>query len=280
MTSTPDFAVSTWSIHRVLGVTYPDAPGHLGAGTSEPAYGPGTLRLIDLPAELKRRGFDRAEICHFQLNGRDAGYVKELRASLEQAGVILQTLLIDDGDLTHPKDGARDEAWIAGWIDIAAALGATAARVVAGKQPPSPVALERSVAALRRLSRQGRAAGVRVLTENWFDLTAGPKEVNAILDALEGEVGFLADMGNWEGADKYEKLAAVFGRAERSHTKAHFATGLMMDREDYFRCLEAATAGGYEGPHTLIFESDGDEWAGVEMERDFVAAYYAGLAAG
>ena len=276
----PVLAVSTWSIHRVLGMTYPDAPGRQGNGKPEPSYGPGTMALLDMPGELKRRGFDRVEICHFQLNGRDGGFVRELRGSLERAGVMLQTLLIDDGDITHPMDGARDEAWIAGWIEIAAALGATAARVVAGKQPPTPETLARSVAGLRRLGRQGKASGVRVLTENWFDLTAGPAEVNGILDALDGEVGLLADTGNWEGADKYEKLAAVFGRAERCHTKAHFSAGLAMDREDYFRCLEAASDAGYRGPHTLVYEGDEDEWAGVGMERDFVAAYYAGLAAG
>ena len=275
----PVFAVSTWSIHRVLGVTYPDAPDRLGNGKPEAAYGPGTLALLDLPEELKRRGFDRVEICHFQLNGRDGEFIRELRGSLERAKVTLQTLLIDDGDITHPKNGARDEAWIAGWIERAAALGATAARVIAGKQQPTPAALARSVAALRRLGRLGKAAGVRVLTENWFDLTAGPAEVNGILDALEGDVGFLADTGNWEGADKYENLAAVFGRAERCHTKAHFNPHHSLDHEDFLRCLEAVTAGGYDGPQTLIYEGDDDEWRGIEIEREFVTAYYAGLAA-
>lgn len=85
--------------------------------------------------------------------------------------------------------------------------------------------------------------------------------------AVAGDVSFLADMGNWEGADKYEKLAAVFGRAERCHTKAHLVAGLAMDREDYVHCLEAENEGGYSGPHTLVYEGDDNEWAGIDSAR-------------
>lgn len=271
----PQFAISTWSIHRVLGLTYPDAPGRPSTGKPDPAYGHGSVNLLDLPAELNRRNFERIEICHFQLNGRDRAYVRELRAALAAANITLQTLLIDDGDITHPTEGQRDEAWIAGWIETAVELGASHARVIAGKQAPGPDALALSVAGLRRLGHHGKAAGVRIVTENWFDLTAGPKEVNAILDPLEGDVGFLADTGNWEGDGKYADLAAVFGRAERCHSKAHVGAGLVLDQEDYRRCLQSAVTGGYKGPHTLIYEGPDDEWAGVELERAFVSAFYA-----
>ncbi len=40
----------------------------------------------------------------------------------------------------------RATAWVGGWIDTAGRLGAKAARVVAGKQKPSPEALALSVA--------------------------------------------------------------------------------------------------------------------------------------
>jgi hypothetical protein len=113
---------------------------------------------------------------------------------------------------------------------------------------------------------------VRIVTENWFDLTAGPKQVHHILERLEGEVGLLADTGNWTGATKYGDLAAIFGRAERCHAKASFGDGLAMDLEDYRRCIEAAKGAGYMGPFALIFDAAGDEWVGVEMEREVVRA--------
>jgi sugar phosphate isomerase/epimerase len=267
-------AVSTWSVHRELGITHAQSPID-SSGRAEPTFGPGKLKLIDLPAELVRRGFARAEICHFHLASHDADYLATLKAAFKKAGVVIQTLLIDDGDVAHPEHRARDMAWIATWIDVAAALGAENARVIAGKGKPTAENLALSVDALRTLSQHGKKRGVRVVTENWFDLTASPRDVLHILDAVGPDLGFLADSGNWGGPTKYDDLAAIYARAELSHTKAHFGANLAIDGDDFRKCLEAAAKGNYTGPHTLIFEGDGDEWRGVDIERDFVRAHYA-----
>lgn len=270
------FAVSTWSIHRVLGIGYPDAPGAPSNGVAEPMFGRGTMPLMALPEELARRKFQRVEICHFQLNGRDKGYLRELRVALAKAGVTLQTLLIDDGDLSNATTAKRDGAWIADWIDVAAELGATSARVVAGKQKPTDETLKNAVDGLRAAARHGKSQGVRILTENWFDLLDSETEVHHVLDALESDVGYLVDTGNWTDSAKFRKLAAVSRRAERSHTKAHFDANDVMDREDFRKCLETAAKAQYAGPHTLIYEGPGDEWQAVELERDFVIQHFAG----
>ena len=69
--------------------------------------------------------------------------------------MTLQTLLIDDGDITDPVNRRRDIAWIGRWIDVAASLGAERARVIAGKQKPSPEVLDVAVAGLAELGRRG-----------------------------------------------------------------------------------------------------------------------------
>jgi sugar phosphate isomerase/epimerase len=219
-------------------------------------------------------GIDRLHICHFHLKSRDPVYLGEVRAALADARVVLETLLIDDGDITHPADGRRDIDWIGRWIGAAAALGAKRARVIAGKQPPTPETLDRAVGALGELARRGEAEGVRVITENWHDLLCGPREVNEVLDRLAGQVGFLVDFGNWKGAGKYADLTAVFGRAEDSHAKASFPRTGEIDADDFSRCLAIAKAAGYEGPYTLIYEGfDADEWQAIAIERDFVLAH-------
>ena len=277
----PTIAVSSWSLHRRIGLAYPDSPAapgpHLGTGTAEPKWGPGAVSILDFPAEVKAHGIDRLELCHFQLAGRDPAYLGEMRAALKSAGVTLQTLLIDDGDLSHPEGAVRtrDQAWIASWIEAGAVLGAKTARVVAGKQPPSAAALQCSVDGLRALARRGKDVGVPVITENWFALTAGPKEVFHILDRLEGEVGLLADTGNWSGPAKYGDLAAIFARASRCHAKASFTPDQQIDRDDYRRCILAAKNAGYSGPFALVYDSPGDEWAGVDAEREVVNQVYA-----
>jgi sugar phosphate isomerase/epimerase len=268
-------AVSTWSLHNLLGVTHANGPGVTPTGIAEPTFGPGAVTLEDLPAELAKRGYFRVEICHFNLASQDEAYLASIRRAFERAGVVIQTLLIDDGDITNPVTRERDLAWIASWIAAAALLGAENARVIAGKSPPSPEALALSVAGLRDMAALGKARGVRIVTENWFDTLSTPKAVHQVLDAVGPELGFLADTGNWGGPSKYADLQSIFARAELCHAKTDFGPGLVIDADDYGQCVNAAQDAGYTGPFTLIFASEGDEWAGLESERSFILDHFA-----
>jgi sugar phosphate isomerase/epimerase len=272
----PALAISSWSVHRALGFMFPNRPDNDVAGGMERKWQPGGLSLADLPAALRRFGVDAMHLCHFHLASRDTGYLREIRATIEDAGVVLNTLLIDDGDIAHPALRERDLAWIGRWIDAAAELGALRARVIPGKQKPTPETLKLAVEGLRALARRSAHTGVRIVIENWFDLAAGPTEVNELLDRLEGEVGLLVDFGNWKGPRKYADLAAIFGRAEDTHAKAHFTDGGAMDDEDFARCLAAAVDAGYRGPYTLIYEGpDADEWEAIASERAFLTGFFA-----
>lgn len=263
-------AVSTWSLHRHLGTTYPHDLSTTQIGQVQETYGAGSESLLDLPSALANHGYHRMELVSFHLPSRDPIYLGELREQLKTTGVVLQTLLIDAGDVTHPELGARDQAWIASWIEIANELGAENARIIAGKQKPSRETLDRSVAALTALADGNVGSSVRLTTENWFDLLPSPAEVNEVLDRLGGKIGLLGDFGNWKGADKYDGLAKIFGRAELCHAKASFIDG-DLDADDYGRCVDLAEAAGYAGPYTLIFDSEiPSEWDGLAIERDFI----------
>ena len=215
----------------------------MSPGQAQESWGAPTLSLMDLPQAVAARDIHHLQLCHFHLASRDPSYLGEVRASLSDAGVTLSTLLIDDGDITHPTDRDRDRDWIGRWIDAAAELGAGAARVIAGKQQPTPETLACSVEGLRALARRGAEQGVRVTTENWLALTASPKEVHHILDRLDGEVGFMADFGNWKttGPAKYDDLASILARSEDTHAKAWFPDG-GIDAEDFGQCLERGSA--------------------------------------
>lgn len=72
--------------------------------------------------------------------------------SLQESDIELFSLLIDDGDLTDAAHVVGELAWMTNWIEIAGDLGATHARVIAGKAEPSEEALKMSVRGQMRLS--------------------------------------------------------------------------------------------------------------------------------
>lgn len=269
----PITAVQSWSLQRTLGRPVTEGafpwPGgmatHLGDG----------LDLLDLPAQLARRGHTVVQLCHFQLPTRDAGYLADLRGALDDARIELDALLLDTGDLSSPDQGDEVERWTAGWIADAARLGARRIRLIGGRQAPSAEAIRASATRLRRLA--GDAQGVRLVTENWHELLAGPDQVLQLLEETDGQVGLLIDLGNWSGPTKYEDLARIAPHAETCHAKCHVsADGTALDEADYVRSLEVLAEAGFDGPLALVFEGPGDdEWAGLDAERAAVRRVFA-----
>lgn len=246
--------MQAWSLDRTLG-------SYRMGGDPRPAE---ALDPLELPAALRAHGFDTVQLCHFQLTSRDPGWVAELRGELDRHGVRLDALLVDDGDMTHPTDGADAEAWIASWFDTALALGAVNTRVIAGKTR-TPDAVAHASAALGRLA--ARADGTRLLTENWFDVTGDADDVIGILEPLDGRVGLLVDLANWTAPTKYDDLARIAPYAETCHSKAHWPeTGI--DADEYRRSVAAVEDAGYRGPHALVYAGPGDEWDGLDALRD------------
>lgn len=261
-------AVSSWSLHRTLGRFVAEDSAAGGGRFMDSPTSPTGLQLLDLPAELRARGYDTVQLCHFHLPSRSREYLDELRAALEESGIILDMLLVDDGDLTSPADAGMQEAWIGGWLDTAAALGARRARVGAGRSAPSAETLQESA---RRLGRLASAhPDVRVVTENWLEMTPDADSVLALREMTGDAVGLLIDLGNWRGADKYRQLAEIAPFAESCHAKCHFSAD-GVDREDFRRSLEVLQVSGFDGPLALIYDGpDDDEWAGLDIEYEIV----------
>lgn len=246
----PSIGVSSWALHRELG-----APPIWGveAGVAVPPFeaGEGSLALLQLPALLKQRGFDCWQICHFHLPSRDAVYLDELRAASVDAGLALHALLVDAGDITAGANGQRDADWIAGWMPVAARLGANNLRVIAG-QTTRGGALEESARHLLHLARLGREHGVGILTENWFDLLASPDAVLQLMARTAGEVELLLDWSNWNGLGKYERLALIAPLARSCHAQVEFNGAAHINYADCLRCLRLPYPDDFNGPFVLV----------------------------
>jgi sugar phosphate isomerase/epimerase len=258
----PELSVSTWSLHRELGPTYPGLD--VVEGAREPAfpYGEGRLSLLDVPAAVAELGIHNLEVCHFHFPSTDTDYLRELRGRLDAARVSFTTLLVDEGDLTAEDEVARrrDLGRIGAWVEVAAAAGARRVRVIAGYgDPGDDAAVERSVAGLATVADRAQAHGVGVITENWLQLAMRPETLVEILDRLGGRVGLCVDFGNYSGAGKYEDLDRLLPYAATTHAKADFPEAGRMDEEDFTRCLDLTQATGFDGEYVLIFDGPGDE---------------------
>ncbi len=101
------------------------------------------------------------------------------------------SLFVDEGDITHPKNAARDLAWISSWLDVASSLGPKRVRIIVGKSFPSEEALDVSIRGFQSLLPHAETPGLRLMTENWYDLLSSPTSVHTFFQRLEGQVGFL-----------------------------------------------------------------------------------------
>lgn len=275
----PRISTSSWSLHRALGRPPLYGPGEAPRAASATAE----VSLLDVPARLKQIGIGTLEIVHFHLPTTDDGYLAALRAAVEDAGVELFSVLIDAGDITHPNAGQReaDLRWIREWIDVAAKLGASHVRVVAGYTPVErdgrnlkfhPV-IQLSATYLRQLADYAAAQGVRVITENFRETGGRADQLLAILELCEGKVGLCADFGNFKGQGKHAELAALFPHADSAHVKAEYKDG-EIDRAELGQVLGLLSAAGFDGPMSLIFDtpmSAGEtEWDNLVIMREIV----------
>jgi sugar phosphate isomerase/epimerase len=269
--TTIERGVSTWSLHRALG-RFSGADSAIAGGSFlPPPVEPPRTSLLDLLPEFAARGYTTLHICHFHLESRKPDYLEQVRQALSDQGITLDMLLIDDGDLTVP-DRDRQLAWYGGWLDAAELLGAKHARICAGRSAPSPERLRSSGQTLALLAK--RHPGVRVVTENWLELTPDAESVTAVLEAAGDGIGLLLDLGNWSGPGKYADLEVVASLAESCHAKCHFSAG-GPDEVDYQRSLAILRDAAYSGPLALIYDGpDDDEWSGLEREWEIVTTVW------
>ncbi len=260
-------SVSTWALHSLIRKTYSGRPGDTDSHFI--ATEDGTLDLLDVPAALAKQGITTMEVCHFHLPPDDVAYHERFKAALKEAGVELWSVLIDDGDITHPEYGERDAAWVLRWMDVAGSLGSRCARVIAGKQEPTPENVRVSGERLVALTVEAYLRGLQLMTENWYSITSKPEYVQQIVESANGALGLCVDFGNWSGETKYADLAEIAPLASSSHAKCNFTNGVP-DTTDFRRCLDILRAEQYQGPFTLVYGEPDDVWGSIETQRQII----------
>lgn len=264
-------SISSWTLHRLLGRPwFVESSGSVSNRES----GVGSLSILDIPGEIAARGIETLELCHFHFPSVDKPFLDEMCSAAKTAGVELFSVLIDEGDVAQEDEaGRRDEVDFAkGWVERAARLGATHARVIAGDCEATPGAVFRSVESLSQLAAFGASLGVKVLTENFKKLGARPDTLGAILDGCDGRVGLCADFGNFPVETRRGDLESVAGRADSLHAKADYPDG-SMDGEAFGALMGVVHDAGFDGPISLIYQDGDDTWDRVDEMKQAVTRF-------
>lgn len=270
-------SVSTWSLHRLLGPlrwTYWDA--ETGTHRTHVQDQPQIHTLLELPEQAAKRGYRAIEVCHFHFPATDESYFMQLRQSFADAGVSFDTLLLDYGDLTTTDEtrSSADQQLFRDWIDVASLCGAKQIRLIAGEAAPTDVlTIRQSAMALSKLNEYAAARNVRVITENFKELTSTGASCLRLLGETEGSVRMITDFGNFRGENKYGEIASTTPYSVSIHAKAAYDESGNPDETEFKRCLEAVKSSGYDGAYVLIYDGPGDMWEGLERIKQIVRVY-------
>ncbi|WP_314225288.1 sugar phosphate isomerase/epimerase family protein [Streptomyces zaehneri] len=277
-----DIRIATFGIRHELG------PLSLGFRSPDGEFvrqqvvdSPRSLPLGDLPQRLRSAfGVTAVEIMDEHLSGAPAEERAALRSAVDRGELTYSLAAISRyvGDADAGRR-AEDLAAVERIIKQSAEAGAQSARVILLPPPIVPqvplAATDELVAALRHLVGVAHAAGVSLLIENDDEMTSVPEYVEALLDGVGPELGFVLDTGNLEpvmsevvgsvtagrepgdvqdAEQTYRAIEALLPRAQVVHVKTY---GFHDDKRskvyDLDRVLQIIADSGFAGPLTIEY---------------------------
>jgi len=222
---------------------------------------------------LDRFGIPAVELCQMHFPPPDSGRLDRLRAVVEATGLRIVNIPVDVGNISRRDERGRahDVGLIKSWIDVASYLGAPTVRVNVGHQE-GPLDLSITIASYTELADYGEAKGVKIGLENHGGISADPRNVVEIVEAVgQRRFGTLPDFGNFSPEARYAGLAALVPYALVIHAKTYDldAEGNVPEF-DFARCLRIVREAGYDGYLSIEFEGQGDQYEGVRRTIELI----------
>ncbi|MEA3346055.1 MAG: sugar phosphate isomerase/epimerase family protein [Chloroflexota bacterium] len=274
-----ELAVSSWSLHRHLpmAVTRRDESGVKRSGGMEPAEEP--IAVTDFPRIIQERyAINKVELCQMHVLSQEQEYLAEVKGALEEAGVSVVNMPIDVGNISleNPDWRAEDIAEIKSWIDVAEYFGSPFARVNSGH--PRDIEhfdLQITIDSYKELAAYCASKGMTLLLENHGGLSADPQNIIRMVEGVASPAFKLCpDFGNFEEEVRYEGLEMMFPYTAMVHAKTYdFDEAGEQGRFDFGRCMEIMKASGYDGPLSIEFEGEGDEYEGIALTKALIGRY-------
>ena len=281
-----DIAVSSWSLHRHLPMagTRRDESGVKRSGQMEPAEEP--ISVTDFPRIIKDRYVvSNIELCQMHVLSQEPEYLVEVKGALEEAGGSVANMPIDVGNISleNPDWRAEDIAEIKTWIDVAEYLGSPCVRVnsghpggvVFGPTDLGEFDLSVTIASYKELAAYCQSKDMALLLENHWGISADPQNIIKLIEGVASPAFKLCpDFGNFDDEVRHKGLEMMFPYAAMVHAKTYdFNEAGEQDRFDFSRCMEIMKASGYNGPISIEFEGEGDEYEGIALTKALIERY-------
>lgn len=221
-----------------------------------------TMTMLELPRACKELGVSTIELVSTFFESQHARYLNQVRAAVEEQGLKIRSIAVDQGDIANADEATRrtDIEAIKQWFYVARAVGSQAIRVNSGAASPTDTgALDRIIEGYRELAEEAAHTGIYLLIENHGGASADPKNIKLFLERVNSP-WFRAcpDTANFINGTWEEGMLIMAPTAFSAHVKVWSYTpdGVQTrvgrsgetDTYDLKRSLQILKDAGYSGP--------------------------------
>lgn len=204
-------------------------------------------------------------------------YLMNLKQHTHRLGLAISGTAI--GNDFCVVDGPQREAQLADcreWIDHAAAMGAPAIRIFAGKVPSGDTeeaAIERCAQGINESLQYAATRGVFLALENHGGITSTPEQMLSIIDQVDDSpwFGVNFDSGNFRTDDPYGDLAKIAPYAVNAQIKVMIAPGGQKQPADFQRLIGILREADYRGYVVLEYEDREDPFEAIPRHLESLA---------
>ena len=196
-------------------------------------------------------------------------YLLSLKAMTHRLGLDISGTAIGN-DFCLPEGEARQRQLqdCRDWIDYAAAMGAPAIRIFAGKVPKGDVeeaAIERCVAGINECLEYAAQKGVFLALENHGGITATPDQMLKIIEGVNDSswFGVNFDSGNFRTDDPYRDLERIAPYAVNAQIKVAVTIDGEKQPADLKRIIDILKSANYRGYVALEYEEREDPFVHI-----------------
>jgi sugar phosphate isomerase/epimerase len=251
----PRVAVSTWSFHNYFPNTR----------YGEPRFKLEEWRLEDVIRRARERlGITAFEVSSAHLRSQEpkyldelSGFVKEQRCRLVHLSDNVPGINLARADAKQREADLRTFERL---IEVARRLSIPTMRVNTGTPDPKQKwDMNVTFDAYRRLARFGAERRVEIIIENHFGISADPRNVVRIIEAVKENVSACPDFGLFRrDEDRWPGLELLFRHSRRvCSAKFHGLTEKNEHRDfDLRRCYRILTAARFPGWVSLEYEGN------------------------